>query len=65
MSVCVCDRRQAQSLNQLIDLVQIRYLGSSCKYLEPLFPPKVKGSSYKKVNVLKNGSNDFDQIVGL
>ena len=37
--VCVClsVRRRSQSLNQWTDLVQIRYLGSSCKYLEPFF----------------------------
>ena len=27
-----------QGLNQLINLVQNRHLGSSCKYLEPIFP---------------------------
>ena len=34
LSVCLCDRRRTQSLNQLPDLAQIRYIGSSCKYLE-------------------------------
>ena len=37
LCVCLCDRRRTQSLNQLTDLVQIRYIGSSCKYLEPFF----------------------------
>ena len=30
-------RLKTPGLNQLNDLVQIRYLGSSCKYLEPFF----------------------------
>ena len=67
--VCLCDRRRTYSLNQLTDLVQIRYIGPSCKYLEPFFfsfPPtlRIKGSSHKKkienLEFLKNGSNDFD-----
>ena len=39
---------------QSTNLVQIRYLGSSCKYLESFFSfsptPKIKGSSYEKKN---------------
>ena len=51
------------------DLVQNRYLGSSHKYLEPFFSfpssPIIKGSSHKKKNsdFLKNGINNFDQIL--
>ena len=52
LSVCLCDRRRTQSLNQFTDLVQIRYIGSSCKYLESFFSfpptPKIKGSSHKE-----------------
>ena len=66
MCVCVCVcvclsvRRRSQSLNQSTDLVQIRYLGSSRKYLEPFFfsfppTPKIKSSSNKK----KNKNLDF------
>ena len=51
--LCVSVRRRSQSLNQSTDLVQIRYLGSSSKYLEPFFfgfplTPKIKGSSHEK-----------------
>ena len=56
-----------RGLNQSTDLVQVRYLGSSCKYLEPFFSfppiPNIKGSSYEKkiknFDFLKNGSYDF------
>ena len=46
-------RLLTQDLNQLIDLVQNRYLGSSRKYLEHSFfsfdtNPKIKSSSHKK-----------------
>ena len=39
----------------MTNLVQIRYLGSSCKYLEPVIfsfspTPKIKGSSHAKKN---------------
>ena len=37
MSICLSVRRRSKSLNQSTDLVKIRYLGSSCKYLEPFF----------------------------
>ena len=54
--VCVYVCRRTQSLNQLTDLIQIRHLGSSCKYLEPFFsfPPtlKIKGSSHKKKKLI-------------
>ena len=72
LCVCVSDRRQLQSLNQSTDLVLIRYLGSSCKYLERFFfsfspTPKIKGSSHEKKiknnDFLKNGSNGFDYIL--
>ena len=49
--VCLCVRRRAQSLNQSTDLVQIRYIGSSFKYLKPFFfspNPKIKDSSHEK-----------------
>ena len=52
--VCVClsDRRRPQSLNQSTDLVQIRYVGSSCKYLEPflvfLVPLDVEDFTFKR-----------------
>ena len=53
VSVCLSDRCRSQSLNQSTDLVQIRYLGFSCKYLEPFFSfpstPKIKGSSHEKI----------------
>ena len=65
--VCLCDRRRTYSQNQLTDLVQIRYIGSSCKYLEPFFSfppyPKIKGSSNEKKFKISNFSkmaNDFD-----
>ena len=71
--VCVClsVRRRSQSLNQSTDLVQIRYLESSYKYLEPFFSiaptPKIKGSSHEKkiknFDFLKNGSNGFYYIL--
>ena len=52
VSVCLSVRRRSQSLNQSTDLVQILYLGSSCKYLEQFFSfsstPKIKGSSHEK-----------------
>ena len=60
----------------MTDLVQIRYLESSCKYLEPFFffffsfPPnsKIKGSSHEKkiknFDFLKNGSNDLIKFCG-
>ena len=35
--VCLCDRRRTQSLNQLTNIIQIRYLGTPCKYLLPDF----------------------------
>ena len=73
MRVCVCvclsDRRRSQSQNQSIDLVQIRYLGSSCKYLEP-FPqfaptPKIKGSSHeKKIKIFFLDSGNFPGKAG-
>ena len=34
---CVSVCRRSQSLNQSTDLIQIRYIGSSCKYLESFF----------------------------
>ena len=44
VSVCLSERRRTYSLNQLTDLVQNRYLGSSCKYFEAFFsfPPTLK-----------------------
>ena len=68
LSVCLSDRRRSKSLNQSTDLDQIRYLGSSCKYLVPVFSfpltPKIKDSSHEKkiknFDFLKNGSNDID-----
>ena len=66
--VCLSDHRRSQSLNQLTDFVQIRYLGSSCKYLEVFFfsfspTPKVKGtgSSHGK----KNTNLDFLALTAL
>ena len=44
-------RRLTQRLNRLTNLVQILYLGFSCKYLHYfIFGPilEIKGSSYKK-----------------
>ena len=56
LSVCLFVRRRSQSLNQSTDLVQIRYLGSSCEYLQPFFQfsptPKIKGSSHEKKNLI-------------
>ena len=78
MYVCVCVRvcvclsvrpSPIVELKAIDDLVQIRYLGSFCKYIEPFFfsfssTPKIKGSShekkYKKMIFFKNGFNDFD-----
>ena len=37
MFVCVSYSRRSKSLNQSTNLVQIRYLESSCKYLEQFF----------------------------
>ena len=73
MSVCVCVSvcRWSYNLSQSDDLVQIQYLGSSCKYLHPFFSfpptPKMKGSSHdkkiKNFDFLKNGYNNFDYIL--
>ena len=50
--VCLSIRRRSYSLNQSTDLVQSRYVGSSCKNLEFFFSfsptPKIKGSSHEK-----------------
>ena len=59
---------RTRGLNQSTDLVQIRYLGSSCKYLELflVFPLPLKlrvvhmRKKIKNFDFLKNGSNDFD-----
>ena len=64
LSVCLCDRSRTQSLNQLTDLVQIRYIGSSCSLNISsrffTFPPtpKIKSSSHKK----KFKSSNFSKI---
>ena len=67
-------RLLTQGLNELINLVQNRYLGSCRKYLEPFFfsfhpNPKIKGSSHKKKNkkidFLKNGSMILIKFCGL
>ena len=76
--MCVClsvlwlsDRRQTLSLNQSTDLVQIWYLGSSHKYLEPFFifslSLKLRVVHIRKFvmvfEFLKNGNNEIDQIL--
>ena len=63
---------RTRGLNQLTDLVQIWYLGFSCKYLEPFFSfppdPKIKGSSHKKkiknFDFLKNALTIFIKFCG-
>ena len=69
LSVCLCDSHWTLRLNQLIDIVEIRYLGYSAKiqgFLFLIFPLPLKLtvvhiSKEKKSGFLKNGINNFDQ----
>ena len=70
--IFLCERRLTERLTRLTYLVQIRYLGSLCKYLHSLFfqfrlTVKIKGSSHKKKlnisNFSKNDSSDFNKIL--
>ena len=68
--MCVCDRGRLYRLNQLTDLIQMRYLGSSRKYLEQFLSfastPKIKrNSNMKKISVfLKMASTILIKFCG-
>ena len=75
LSVCVCvsNHRRTQNLNQLTDLVQIRYLESTWKYPGPFifnFPPclkltivHIRKGKEKNSDFLQNDINNFDEIL--
>ena len=58
---CVCDRRRTQSLNQLTHLVQIRYIGSSCKYLEEFFLVFPLPLKLRVVHIKKSKISNFSK----
>ena len=73
-SVFLCDSRRTLPINQLTDIVGIRYLGSSVNIQDLLFlisPLSLKlmivqikkKKKNKNSDFLKNGINNFDEIL--
>ena len=66
LCVCVSVRRRSQRLNQSTDLVQIRYLGSSSKYLKSFhFRPSlnIKGTLMFRVVHIRNKKRNIITMI--